>query len=128
MLKSIAMAGFLALTSTMAMAADVMVGGETDFDACGAYGKVTGLNPNGDNFLAVRSRPSTSGAEMDRLGPGAGVFMCDDRNGWIGVVYPPKSDPNLSCGVGSPIANRQPYQGPCNSGWVFGKYITLIAG
>ena len=33
----------------------VMFGGEADLDACGGYGEVVGLNPQGDGFLAVRS-------------------------------------------------------------------------
>ena len=36
----------------------VMVGGDSEQDACGGTYRVTGLNPRGDNFLSVRSRPA----------------------------------------------------------------------
>ena len=64
-----------------------------------------------------------TGNELDRLGPNTNVFMCDQRGRWIGIVYG-----GNSCGVGSPIADRQAYRGPCKSGWVFDKYIELFAG
>ena len=55
----------------------VMIGLDgPEFDACGALGEVTNLNPRGDNYLSVRARPSTSGAELDRLGPGARILIC----------------------------------------------------
>ena len=61
-----------------------------EFDACGALGEVANLNPRGDNFLSVRARPSTSGTELDRLGPGARILICDGTvDGWVGVVYDP---------------------------------------
>ncbi|MEN0040680.1 MAG: integron [Pseudomonadota bacterium] len=108
--------------ATPAIAQPVMVGGESDYDACGSVGKVVGLNPNGDNYLSVRAEASSKGRELDRLGPETNVFMCDQRGRWIGVVY------GSGCGVGSPIPQRKAYNGPCRSGWVFKKYIQLIAG
>lgn len=115
--------GFVATTLSPASAQPVMVGGEAGYDACGSVGRVVGLNPSGDNYLSVRAKPSSSGNELDRLGPNTNVFMCDQRGRWIGIVYG-----GNSCGVGSPIADRQAYRGPCKSGWVFDKYIELFAG
>lgn len=94
-------------------------------DACGGYGEVFNLNPDGDNFLAVRDRPSSSGQELDRLGPGMGVSMCLEEGEWVGIVY---SKSGQNCGVGSPVLSPRAYSGPCRSGWVFGKYVKLIAG
>ncbi len=105
----------------------VMVGGEAEFDACGATGQVTGLNPKGDGFLAVRSGPGTSYKERDRLRNGDLVIMCDESGDWIGIVYE-LGDPDRDCGTGTPIPERTAYDGPCQSGWVHRNWVQLIAG
>ena len=53
---------------------------------------------------------------------GTKVIMCDSQGKWIGVVY------GSDCGTSSPIAKKQPYKGSCKSGWVYEKYVILIAG
>src|SRR5690242_11023907 len=83
----------------------VMVGGTAEFDACPSNARVKPLNPKGDNFLSVRSKPSVKGRELARLKSGQDVWACDEtRDGeWTGIVYsPPGKD--ISCGVGTPIA------------------------
>jgi hypothetical protein len=107
----------------------VRIGGIEDLDACPSNAQVSGLNPRGDNFLSVRSRPSIAGRELDRLRPGAEAWACDEtRNGeWTGIVYsPPGKD--VDCGVGTPAPRRMAYRGPCRSGWVASRYLTIIAG
>ncbi|MEL6947648.1 MAG: integron [Pseudomonadota bacterium] len=96
------------------------------YDACGSSGRVVNLNPDGDNYLSVRARPSVNGAELDRLGPGFVVSMCSQNGRWIGIVYAPNGQG--SCGVGTPVPSPRPYEGNCRSGWVFNKYIELFAG
>ena len=93
-------------------------------DACGT-GMVSGLDPAGDNFLAVRSGPGTDHPEIDRLSPDTMVAMCDSSGGWVGIVYGGEE-----CTGGSPAAVTQngPYEGPCGSGWAFGQYVRLLAG
>ena len=113
----------LALIAPPASARDVMVGGEAGLDACAGSGFVTGLNPAGDNYLSVRAAPARDARELDRLGPRTQVWLCDEAGSWLGVVYGDED-----CGVSSPIARRQPYGGPCRSGWVFERYIFLGAG
>ncbi|MCP5396089.1 MAG: SH3 domain-containing protein [Sphingomonadaceae bacterium] len=115
-----------------AVATQVMVGSDDlDFDACGGVGVVAGLNPRGDNFLSVRSSPSTSGRELFRLKTGHPVNLCDvsEDGKWLGVVFQPAEDEQDfgNCGVGTPLP-RQPYSGPCQQGWVSGRYIELVAG
>jgi hypothetical protein len=97
-------------------------------DACGSVGEVTGLNASGDNFLAVRALPTASGAMLDKLGPKQIVWLCDanDEATWLGVVYDKSG--NASCDVGSPVRSPRPYEGQCQQGWVYGKYVTVIAG
>ncbi len=104
----------------------VRVGGEQSLDACGGVGVVAGLNPNGDNFLAVRSGPGSRYKMLDKIREGQMYFDCDEQGKWVGVVY--SRDPNATCGVTSPIGKKQAYRGPCKSGWVFRKYTKLIAG
>lgn len=107
----------------------VMVGRDgPDFDACGGYGEVTGLNPNGDNYLSVRSLPRVDSDELDRLGPDTGVIMCESVRGFEGIVYPGEGQDISDCATSSPGDGPRPYSGPCRSGWVSQTYITLIAG
>lgn len=104
----------------------VQVGGEPTLDACGGYGAVTGLDPQGDNFLSVRAGPGTRHARIDRLGPDRPLWLCDRKGNWIGVVY--ATEPDQDCRVSAPQATRAPYDGPCKSGWVYEKYVTQLAG
>lgn len=106
----------------------VMVGGMDDLDACLTVSKVTGLNPRGDNFLSLRSQPSSKGRELVRLRPEQQVWVCEETSGgWTGVLVAP-ADGSLDCGVGTPIARRQAYAGPCQSGWVASRFLEVIAG
>lgn len=117
----------LLLMTGAALAADpevpVPVGGMPDMDACMSQGEVRGLNPDGDNFLAVRSGPDGSYDKIDELYEGDLVNMCSYDGDWIGVVYG-----GDDCEVGSPIDPAEDYAGPCSSGWVYQDYIELTAG
>lgn len=106
----------------------VMVGGMDDLDACLTVSKVTGLNPRGDNFLSLRSQPSSKARELMRLRPEQQVWVCEETpGGWTGVLIAP-ADGSLDCGVGTPIASRRAYAGPCQSGWVASRFLEVIAG
>ncbi|MEM1201544.1 MAG: integron [Pseudomonadota bacterium] len=126
--RTLTLAAVLGVAAT-AWAGDVSVavkvGGEADLDACGGVGEVYRLNPDGDNFLAVRAGPGSAHRMTDKLHSKDLVFMCDESGAWIGIVYGPDG---VDCGVGTPIADRQPYAGTCASGWVHSRYIKLIAG
>lgn len=98
------------------------------FDACAGYGEVKPLNPNGDNFLSVRSAPTIEAEEIDRLPSGTGLAMCQQVGDWIGVVYAPSDDSEAQCGTGSPVGRVMNYEGPCKSGWVDENFIALVAG
>ena len=59
-----------------------------DDQAAGCLGaRVTGLDPNGDGFLAVRTGPGTQYRKIDELHNGAGVRPCERRGNWWGVYY-----------------------------------------
>ncbi|WP_310533491.1 hypothetical protein [Novosphingobium sp.] len=117
-----------AQSSAVPVARPVMVGGEAEFDACGGVHKVTGLKTKGDNFLSVRAAPSVKGKELGRLKMGQLVWSCDraQEGEWIGVVY--ERVPGQQCGIGTPIAKRRAYAGPCAYGWVSGRFLELVAG
>jgi hypothetical protein len=103
----------------------VMTGGAADSDACGASGKVTGLDPQGDGFLAVRSGPGVGYRRIAKLRNGDEVFLCATAGNWIGIVFSPvKQD----CGTGTPRPKREAYRGPCLAGWVYHRYIAMQAG
>ncbi len=99
-----------------------------DMDACLSLAEVRGLDRNGDNFLAVRARPSRVAPALDRLTTGRQVWICDGDAvpGWSGIVY--AAEPGQECNVGSPVQTPRAYGGPCRQGWVASRYLTVIAG
>ena len=129
-LKRLGLAVLAALVTTAALAqaaVPVMVGRyDPELDACGSQGQVTGLNPNGDNFLAVRAGPGADYEKIDELHTGDIVNVCEGE-GWLGIVYDDNADGSADCGVGTPLPFG-PYAGPCRAGWVSAKYIVIIAG
>ncbi len=105
----------------------VVVGGEAETDACATLGQIVRLDPKCDNFLAVRGGPGSQRPELDRLGAGALVTICDERGPWLGIVYPAPGT-ETDCDVSSPRPTRSPYGGPCRSGWVHGRFVDVVAG
>ena len=67
---------------------------------CDRVGIVKGLSYNGDNFLSVRTGPSTKYRSIDHLYNGDVVRICEWSRRWIRIRY---------SGGGY--------------GWVYGKYI-----
>lgn len=123
------LAGMLASSAAFGQDRPVTIGQDGwDMDACGASGVVHNLKPGGDNFLSVRSGPSSKSTEIDRLVSNQLVYLCETRGRWIGIVYPPLNNPDIDCGTGSAIPNPETYRGPCRSGWAFDKFILLMAG
>lgn len=125
-----------ALASTNAIATEapvsavpVTVGRDgADLDACGAIGKIGGLDMEGDDSLAVYARLDVDGAELGRLNSGTLVWLCDSQDGWQGIVYAEEGKDLGDCRVGSPVPQPEPYRGPCLSGWVQARYVRLVAG
>jgi hypothetical protein len=56
-------------------------------DGCSGFGKVKGLDPNGDNFLSVRTGPGPGFTEIDRLFTGNGVTICGRQGKWLRIKY-----------------------------------------
>ena len=124
-----ALAAVVFTTAALAQAAvPVMVGRyDPELDACGSQGQVTGLNPDGDNFLAVRVGPGVQYEKIDELHKGEVVNICEGEGGWLGIVYRKDGDGFSECGVGTPLPFG-PYAGPCKTGWISERYIVIIAG
>jgi hypothetical protein len=113
----------------------VIVGEQEDLDACGSWAEVSGLNPKGDGFLAVRGGPGTDHALRDRLREGDGFFVCGmssdgtSRNGaWMAIVYPRAGQTADACEVSGTVPKAHAYRGPCASGWVNAAWVRILAG
>lgn len=108
-------------------------------DACGGLGQVTRAGVNG---LPVLAAPFNDAKTLGQLNEGQRVYICartlDQK--WLGVVVVPPppiggwgeidgaAPVPADCGVASPVDRKQPYSGPCASGWVASAYVRLIAG
>lgn len=88
-MKSFVLALTLTLASSIAVAQlDVEFTILEDEQAAGCLASiVTGLNPNGDGFLAVRSGPGTDYRKIDELRNGDVVRTCARNGPWIGIYY-----------------------------------------
>jgi len=85
---------------------------------CNTVGFIRGISRQGDGFVAVRKGAGTEYRMIDKIYyNGEKVKICDRKGKWKGIVYG-------DCITGSSRSQR----GSCKSGWVFGKYIRLIAG
>jgi hypothetical protein len=92
-----------------------------------ATGGVIGLDPNGDNFLSVRSGPGGQPfREIDRLFTADAVHVCGRKAPWLAVVYSADRTAQDSCNIGAKGARRS-YDGPCKFGWVHSRYIKVSA-
>jgi len=123
----IAGAAFAACAAS-AQTRPVTVQADPELDACPSTGVVSGLNPRGDNFLSVRAAPRAGAREVGRLRTRQVVFVCDTSagQGWWGVVYPRVRGRN--CRLSTRLRRHRAYAGPCRSGWVATRYVTLIGG
>jgi hypothetical protein len=102
----------------------IKVGGDPDLPACGSMGKVEGLDPKGDGFLAVKAMPSLKSARIDKLTTGKHAYVCDFEGDWYGIIYSPaKQDCNLT-----KPRRAGYYKGPCRWGWVHKRWFNPYAG
>jgi hypothetical protein len=109
-------------------AVPVEVGGSAEWDACGSFGRVRGLKPGGDGFLAVRAGPGVGYAVLDKLLDGDQMYLCRTRGDWVAIVYADSRRGGEECGVHYAIAESEPYRGPCKSGWVHKTWVEVVAG
>jgi hypothetical protein len=89
------------------------------------------------SYLAVRTAPGVSAAQLDRLVPSTPVIICTGltNSQWVGVLYYEPGTEDQSpygvhdCGLSGADSKKQSvYRGPCRSGWVARRYLMLSAG
>ena len=100
-------------------------------DACGGLGQVSRSGAGGLPLLAA---PFADAKVIAQLPEGQRAYICTrslDQK-WLGVVVQPapaqEGEPAGDCGVSSPVDRKQPYDGPCVSGWLASPYMRLIGG
>jgi hypothetical protein len=101
-------------------------------DACGAMGQAVRVGARG---ASVRAAPFADARETARMAEGSRAWICTrslDQK-WLGIVLAPEPPADnatapIDCGVAEPADRKQPYDGPCPSGWVSSAAIRLIAG
>ncbi len=112
---------FAAIVQAQQLEVEIIEQADADYDTC-SLGQVFGLKVSGDGFLAVRSGPSSKFKKIDQLYNGNKVWLFEERSGWYGVVYGVEE---LNC---SPIKNSRPLNKKGKKGWIFGKWVKVIAG
>ena len=111
-----------------ARAVPITLTGEDEVDPCPSVGEVRGLKATGDGFLSVRAGPDTRSAELFRLHNGDQVYICNERPGWYGVIRQRFDTDQCGGDLFARPSKAHPYRGPCPSGWVSDRWVTLVAG
>lgn len=120
-LLSALLMGSLAASYAQTLDVDVMQRADDGLDTC-AYGQVVGLKEGGDGFLAVRRGPATTYEKFDQLKNNDKVWLFEEKDGWYGIVY---GVAEQNC---SPVDNDRPAETDGKKGWVFGKWVEVLAG
>ncbi len=98
-------------------------------DACPGIGRLALFAPKKGDFLRVYPDANDVGPIKDKLPLSTLVWLCEADEDWQGIVYPMSMNQDLGdCRVSSTLAKPEPYDGPCQFGWVEAKYIELVAG
>jgi hypothetical protein len=119
---------FYAFCSLSFGAEPVTYGGDQNLDACASFGHVANLSKTSDGFLAVKDSPNIKTKRIDKIFNDQKVWICSEsKDGkWFGIVY--STDSQIDCKVTENIKVKKPYNGPCKSGWVASKWVTIDAG
>ncbi len=96
----------------------VMLHPDTDHGTCSI-----GLQVNAGG-ATLRSGPGADYPVIATLPAGHVVSGCNEKNGWDGVI----DGLDETCSVGISVVKEQPYDGPCDSGWIDQKSLTSIYG
>ncbi len=98
-------------------------------DACPAIGRVSASETVSDRDFAVLAYPGDDASQIRRLELSTLVWLCEADGKWQGVVFPKNPDQDLGdCRVSTPLADPEPYSGPCDFGWIMAENIDLSAG
>jgi hypothetical protein len=80
---------------------------------------VSGLDENGDGFLAVRSGPGSRYRKIAELHNGDMVYVFDARGEWVGITY---GTSDATC------ASIKTHRIRGKAGWVHSKLLEDVAG
>ena len=105
-------------SSEQAKTIPVMLYPDTDHGTCSI-----GLQVN-EGGAALRSGPGVDFSVIATLKAGHVVSGCDEENGWDGII----DGQDETCGIGILVPTKQPYVGPCASGWIDHSHLTSIYG
>jgi len=95
-------------------------------DGACTSGEVVGLDPNGDNFLSVRSGPGGQPyREIDRLFTSDSVQVCNRKGVWLAVQYAGRKVQG-SCDL-APKGTLRANEGSCQYGWVHSHFIKMAS-
>lgn len=97
----------------------LVIGGDESMDACPTLAMV-----KAKRFIFLRSAPSLSAPPVGKILAGSNVYICVEKGGWLGVVV----EEGGTCGVSSPILEKETYKGPCRSGWIEVRQVETVAG
>ena len=95
-----------------------------EYDACGGIGAITTYEAE----IAVLDEPDEYAREKDHLPVRTLVWLCEAVGDFQGVVYPTGEFQDMGdCRVSRPVAVPQAYDGPCETGWVTARNLSLVA-
>lgn len=98
-------------------------------DACPGIGRISGFEARKGDFIRVRIDADEYAPTKDKIDLSTLVWLCEADKDWQGIVYPIGENQDLGdCRVSSALPVAEPYDGPCQFGWVPAKYIDLVAG
>ena len=115
----------VAAQSMAAGSMPVQIDTSEGLDPCG-FGQINAPEP--DSAVMVFAGPDTEMDVVDYLTHTDKVWMCQDVDGFWGVVYPaPATD--TDCEVSSSdFVGVVNYSGPCSTGWIKAEWVELLAG
>lgn len=97
----------------------VMLYPDTDHGTCSI-----GFQVNAGGAV-LRSGPGVDFPIVTILEAGHVVSGCDEQDGWHGIIDAQQDE---TCSIGIMVATKQPYVGPCDSGWIDESFLTSIYG
>ncbi len=102
----------------------VMISSPDGNDPC-VLGRVGDM---GEGAAMVFPGDSTDLDAIDYLSSFEPIWICDgDSDGdMAGIVY--TADPDIDCGVSSPVAEPMVYSGACSTGWIKMEWVEMVAG
>ena len=101
-----------------------------EYENCISTAHIVGIDKNRDGFIAVRNGPSSKYKIIDKIKKNdLIVSICDSEGSWIPIIYTSKKNYKfMDCKIVN--SNRKikiKYKGPCNSGWIYKKFLTGFA-